>query len=99
MNKKLTIKGQETVDRDEIVIQVAATGTDGLAINATDVTIRHLKVDGPAVATDDGIVGQCRDATIDDVEVTDWCTGIVMLLGPTISSSRTATSTPTSRTA
>ena len=35
----------------EIVIQVPAAGTDGLAIKATGVTIRHLKLGGPAVAT------------------------------------------------
>ena len=76
VDKKLTIEGQETAGRDQIVIQVPATGTDGLAINTTGVTIRHLKVGGPAVATDIGLSVNAGDTTIEDVEVTGWAAGI-----------------------
>ena len=76
VDKKLTIQGQETVGRDQIVMQVPASGTDGLAINTTGVTIRHLKVGGPAVATDKGISIGPGDATIEDVEVAGWGVGI-----------------------
>ncbi|MCJ7811274.1 MAG: right-handed parallel beta-helix repeat-containing protein, partial [Dehalococcoidia bacterium] len=76
VNKKITIKGQDGVDRDKIVIQVAAAGTDGMTVSADEVTISHLKVDGP-MGTDEGIIVNADDATITDVEVTEWLTGIV----------------------
>jgi parallel beta-helix repeat protein len=76
VDKKLTIQGQETVGRDQIVIQVSVAGADGLAINTTGVTIRHLKVSGPAVASDNGISVNAGGATIEDVEVTGWGAGI-----------------------
>ena len=55
---------------------MSVAGTDGLAINATGVTIRHLKVGGPAVASDNGISVNAGDATIEDVEVAGWAAGI-----------------------
>ena len=77
VDKKLTIQGLASADRDQIVIQVSVAGTDGLAINTTGVTIRHLKVSGPAVFTgEDGISVNVGDATIEDVEVTGWSAGI-----------------------
>jgi len=76
VNKKVTIKGQDGVDRDKIIIQVAAAGTDGMTVGADDVTISHLKLDGPAAA-DKGITVTGRNATISDVEVTDWDIGIL----------------------
>jgi len=76
VDKKLTIQGQETVGRDQIVIQVSVAGADGLAINTTGVTIRHLKVGGPGVASDKGISVHAGDATIEDVDITGWSAGI-----------------------
>jgi hypothetical protein len=76
VNKKITIAGQETVDRGDVVIQVSAAGTDGLTISTTGVTVRHLKLDGPAVASDNGISVNAGGATIEDVETTGWYTGI-----------------------
>jgi hypothetical protein len=74
VGKKVTLEGQASVDRADIVIQVSAAGTDGLTIGTTGVSLRHLKLDGPT-ASDTGILG-AQDATISDVEVTDWGTGI-----------------------
>jgi parallel beta-helix repeat protein len=76
VGKKITIAGQESVARNQIVIQVAAAGTDGLTINTTS-TVRHLKLDGP-MAPDKGIVVHSGPATISDVEVTEWGTGILV---------------------
>jgi len=76
VNKKITIEGQAAVARDKIVIQVTAAGTDGVKVDADAVTIRHLKVDGPT-ASDRGILVNGDGATITDVDVTEWATGVV----------------------
>jgi len=74
VGKKITLAGQASIDRNQIVVQVNAGGTDGLTVTTTGVTIRHLKVDGPT-ASDSGIV-VTQETTVSDVEVTDWATGI-----------------------
>ena len=77
VTKKLTIQGQESVGRDQIVIQVSVAGTDGLAIYASGVTIRHLSVGGPMVFSgEDGISVNAADVTIEDVEIAGWSAGI-----------------------
>jgi len=78
VGKKITLAGQENVGRNQIVIQASAPGTDGLTINASSVTVRHLKLDGPTIAPNVGIVVYSGPTTISDVEVTDWGTGILV---------------------
>jgi parallel beta-helix repeat protein len=75
VDRKITIEGQADVDVDEIVIRVTAAGTSGLIVSADDVTIRHLKLDGP-IGSDTGIAITGDDTTITDVEVTEWSIGI-----------------------
>jgi len=77
VNKKLTIEGQEGVDRAKIVIRLLAAGTFGLTVDADDVTIRHLRLRGPCCGFP-GIEVVGNNATISDVEVTQWRVGIVV---------------------
>ena len=83
VDKSLTIEGREGADRVDVVIEVApgpSSTTDGLTIEANDVTIRHLKLDGPD-GLENGIYNLGPDGdhlTINDVEVTDWLAGILM---------------------
>ena len=79
VDKEITIEGQADVDIDKIVIAGPVDGADGLTVSANNVTIRHLMLDGPGgETTDNGIVviHGTNDATISDVEVTEWDTGI-----------------------
>ena len=77
VNKKITIEGQEGIDSDKIIIRMLATGTAGLTIDADDVTIRHLRLPGPCCGFT-GIEVFGNNATISDVTVSQWRTGIVV---------------------
>jgi parallel beta-helix repeat protein len=83
VDKSLTIEGREEADRADVVIAVApgpSSTTDGLTVEADDVTIRHLKLDGPD-GSEYGILNLSPGndhLTISDVEVTDWIVGILM---------------------
>jgi parallel beta-helix repeat protein len=74
VTKSLTIEGRAGADREDVVVQGSS---DGFVISADSVTIRHLTLHGPA-GTDNGILFNAGtdDATISDVEATDWNYGI-----------------------
>jgi parallel beta-helix repeat protein len=76
VDREITIEGQADADVEGIVIRVTAPGTDGITVNADDVTIRHLGLDGPNAGSDTGIVVSGDDTTITDVEVFEWGVGI-----------------------
>jgi parallel beta-helix repeat protein len=77
INKKVTVEGRAEATRADVKIEVAAAGTNGLIVAADGVTIRHLTLDGPT-SNDNGIQLNpgTDDATISDVEATDWDYGI-----------------------
>jgi parallel beta-helix repeat protein len=76
VNKKITVEGQADVDIDKIVIDGTGGGVDGINVNADDVTIRHLTLEGPGAAERGIDVGARSNTTITDVDVTDWDDGI-----------------------
>ena len=77
INKKVIVEGRAEANRADVKIEVAAAGTNGLIVAADGVTIRHLTLDGPT-SNDNGILlnAGTDDATISDVEATDWDYGI-----------------------
>jgi parallel beta-helix repeat protein len=79
VDKSVTIEGREGADRADVLLEVdPASPTFGLSIEADNVTIRHLTLDGPA-GTRTGIVVPhpgSSDLTIGDAEITDWQYGI-----------------------
>jgi len=82
VNESVTIEGREGADRADVVIEVdAPTPADGLTIEADNVTIRHLTLDGPG-ASNVGILVPAvgppgyEHVTINDVEATEWSQGI-----------------------
>jgi len=82
VNKKLTIEGLATADRDDVVVQGTAGG-HGFVIRADDVKIVHLKLVGPGTGgADEGIhlhdvsPTAFKNAEFSDLEVTNWNTGV-----------------------
>ena len=74
VDKKLTMEGQEGVDVDKIVVEVTASGTDGIILQADGSTVRHLFLEGPS--DDNGILVSADDCTVSGVEARDWDVGV-----------------------
>jgi hypothetical protein len=90
VNKEVTIEGREGAARADVVIEVAsgAGATDGLNIQDSNVTIHHLKLDGPgapgggtppttAIDVPPGAPPRPDGIEISDVEITDWDSAII----------------------
>ncbi|MCJ7509301.1 MAG: right-handed parallel beta-helix repeat-containing protein [Dehalococcoidia bacterium] len=90
VNKEVTIEGREGAARADVVIEVAsgAGATDGLNIQDSNVTIHHLKMDGPgapgggtpptiAIDVPAGAPPRPEGIEISDVEITDWDSAII----------------------
>ena len=92
VNKEVTIEGREGAARADVVIEVAsgAGATDGLNIQDSNVTIHHLKLDGPgapggpgptpptiAIKVPAGAPPRPEGIEISDVEITDWDSAII----------------------
>ena len=78
VDKSVTIEGREGAVRADVKIEETAAN-DGLIVQANNVTIRHLMLEGPGGSTTDGgivIIHGTDGTTISDVEVTEWDTGI-----------------------
>jgi parallel beta-helix repeat protein len=79
VDKSVTIEGREAAARGDVVIDVDPAGPSfGLSIQADNVTIRHLTLDGPAEPSGGISVPHPGSAnlTVGDVEITDWRNGI-----------------------
>jgi len=74
VTKELIIEGRAAADRADILIESVAH--DGFVVSAENVTIRHLTLEGSG--TDRGIWVSDNNATIEDVEVSDWSQGIFL---------------------
>ena len=82
VDKSLSISGYEGAARGDVKIDIdPASPTDGLAVSADNVRIRHLTVDGPG-ASNVGILVLTagppgyKQVTISDVELTGWDEGM-----------------------
>ena len=74
VTKELIIEGRAAADRADILIESVAH--DGFVVSADNVTLRHLTLEGSG--TDRGIWVTGDDATIEDVEVSDFSQGIFL---------------------
>ena len=73
VGKSVTIEGRAEADRADIVVEGAS---DGLTVNAANVTIQHLKLDGPSADTGILLSAAADDSVLRDLEITDWDNGI-----------------------
>ena len=74
VGKSVTIEGRAAADRADIIVEVAAPGTDGIKLQADGSTVRHLFLEGPA--DDNGILVDADDCTVTGVEARDWDVGV-----------------------
>ncbi len=74
VGKSVTIEGRAAADRADIVVEVAASGTDGIILQADGSTVRHLFLEGPS--DDNGILVSADDCTVSGVEARDWDVGV-----------------------
>jgi len=81
VEKKLTITGLATADREDVVVQ-GTTGSNGFLIKADDVKIKHLKLVGPGaggaelgIQIEPGGPPAYKNAELSDLEITNWGEG------------------------
>jgi parallel beta-helix repeat protein len=77
VDKRLTIEGLSTADREDVVIQGTA-GSQGLLIAADKATIRHMKLAGAGAGLGINIPSGANNNTIQDMEITGWDDGVFM---------------------
>ena len=75
VTKSLTIEGRSGADRDDIVVQAAAT-ENGFVISVDGVALRHMKLVGPGSHSGVSIQADADNNTIQDMDITGWDPGV-----------------------